>query len=179
MKFPLVRELAAEGIPIAVTSRVLQLSKQGYFKWLKNPCSARDLEDAYLVSTAIDVHKDDPEFGYRFIRDELERKGISASRNRVHRLCREHRIWSVTVKKRGRLRVTGPPAHEDLVHRDFTAERPNELWLTDITEHPTKEGTFYFCSLKDVYSNRIVGYASRSDRATAVEYPRCLLSESR
>jgi transposase InsO family protein len=57
----------------------------------------------------------------------------------------------------------GPPAHEDLVNRDFTAEVPNVLWLTDITEHRTDEGKLYLCAIKDVYSNRIVGY-SISDR---------------
>lgn len=105
MKFPLVRELAAEGIPVAVTSRVLQFSKQAYFKWLRDPCSARDRDDAYLVNAAVDVHRDDPEFGYRFISDELSRQGFTASENRVHRLCKSHRIWSVTVKKKGRMKV--------------------------------------------------------------------------
>jgi putative transposase len=57
----------------------------------------------------------------------------------------------------------GPSSHDDLVRRDFTADRPNQLWLTDITEHPTGEGKLYLCAIKDVYSNRIVGY-SISDR---------------
>ena len=49
--------------------------------------------------------------------------------------------------------------HDDLVGRDFTAEGPNQLWLTDITEHPTAEGKLYLCAVKDVFSNRIVGYS--------------------
>lgn len=49
--------------------------------------------------------------------------------------------------------------HDDLVKRDFSAQRPNELWLTDITEHKTGEGKLYLCAIKDVYSNRIVGYS--------------------
>ena len=53
----------------------------------------------------------------------------------------------------------GPPAHDDLVERDFTADAPNQLWLTDITEHPTSEGKLYLCAVKDVFSNRIVGYS--------------------
>lgn len=57
----------------------------------------------------------------------------------------------------------GPPAHEDRVCRDFTATGANRLWLTDITEHPTGEGKVYLCAVKDVFSNRIVGY-SISDR---------------
>lgn len=49
--------------------------------------------------------------------------------------------------------------HDDLVRRDFTADGPNRLWLTDITEHPTAEGKLYLCAIKDVFSKRIVGYS--------------------
>ena len=49
--------------------------------------------------------------------------------------------------------------HDDLVDRDFTATAPNVLWLTDITEHPTAEGTLYLCAIKDACSKRIVGYS--------------------
>lgn len=53
----------------------------------------------------------------------------------------------------------GSPVHDDHVQRDFTATAPNKLWLSDITEHHTGEGKFYLCAVKDVYSNRIVGYS--------------------
>jgi len=53
----------------------------------------------------------------------------------------------------------GPAVHDDLVKRNFTAARPDAVWLTDITEHPTGEGKLYACIIKDVFSNRIVGYA--------------------
>ena len=53
----------------------------------------------------------------------------------------------------------GPAVHDDLVKRDFSARAANELWLTDITEHKTAEGKLYLCAIKDVYSNRIVGYS--------------------
>ena len=160
MRYPLVRDLAAEGVPVAVTCRVLEFSKQGYFKWLARPCSRRDLDNAYLTNAAVDVNHDDPAFGYRFIADELERLGHRASENRVWRLCSEQRLWSAHSKKRGLGRRPGPPVHDDLVERDFTADAPNELWLTDITEHRTSEGKLYCCVVKDVFSNRIVGYAT-------------------
>jgi len=51
------------------------------------------------------------------------------------------------------------PAHDDLVRRQFTASAPNTLWLGDITEHWTREGKLYVCAIKDVFSNRIVGYS--------------------
>jgi putative transposase len=55
--------------------------------------------------------------------------------------------------------TVGPPVHDDLVERDFTAEGPNKLWLGDITEHRTGEGKLYLCAIEDVFSNRIVGYS--------------------
>jgi transposase InsO family protein len=72
----------------------------------------------------------------------------------------------VFAKKRGLTRRAGPPVHDDLVNKVFTADGPNRLWLTDITEHPTAEGKLYLCAVKDVHSGRIVGY-SIDDRMKA------------
>jgi transposase InsO family protein len=170
MMYPLVTDLADEGIPVVLTCRVLGFSKQAYYKWRANPVTARDWADAHLIDAARDIHHDDPEFGYRFITDELAAHGIHASRNRVNRLCTLGRLWSVHSRKRGPNRKPGPPVHEDLVTRQFTAERVNELWFTDITEHPTAEGKLYLCAVKDACSNRIVGYSmdSRMTAALAV-----------
>lgn len=64
------------------------------------------------------------------------------------------------AKRKGRNRKAGPPVHDDLVRRQFTAERSNQLWLTDITEHRTAEGKLYLCAIKNVHSGRrIVGYS--------------------
>ena len=72
MIYPLVRDLAEDGIPVAVTCRVLGFSKQAYYKWRARPVTDRDWSDAHLINAAVDIHHDDPEFGYRFIADELE-----------------------------------------------------------------------------------------------------------
>ncbi len=167
MMFPLVRELAADRIPVAVTCRVLGFSKQAFFQWRANPVSQRDGDNAHLTNAAVDLHRDDPAFGYRFIADEIEAEaGLAASERRVWRLCSEQKLWSVISKKRGLNRKAGPPVHDDFVLRDFTATRPDQLWLTDITEHWTDEGKLYLWAIKDVHSNRIVGY-SLDSRMTA------------
>jgi putative transposase len=163
MSYPLVRELAEAGIPVTVTCRVLHFTPQAFHKWKANPVSARDWSDAHLVDAARDVHADDPAFGYRFIADELAAvHGVKASENRVHRLCSQHGIFSVLSRKKGRWRKPGEPVHDDLVNRVFTAEAPNELWFTDITEHPTAEGKLYLCAVKDAFSGRLVGYSMDS-----------------
>jgi len=159
MRYPLVVDLAASGIPIALSCRVLGFSTQAFYKWQASPVSDRDWADAHLVNAALDIHADDPAFGYRFIADQLAERGITAGENRVQRLCQEHHIWSIFAKKRGLSRRAGPPVHDDLVERDFTATRLDETWLTDITEHPTGEGKLYMCAVKDVCSTRIVGYS--------------------
>ena len=166
MTYPLVLDLAADGVPVAVTCRVLGFSKQAFYAWRQNPVSQRDWDDAHLINAALDVHRDDPAFGYRFIADELPARGVTAGENRVARLCSQQRIWSVFSKKRGLSRKAGPPVHDDLVARQFTAAGPDRTWLTDITEHPTAEGKLYLCAFKDVYSGRIVGY-SMDSRMTA------------
>ncbi len=161
MMYPLVRDLAAEGIPVVVTCRVLGFSPQGFYRWGTAPCSRRDRDDARLTNAIVDVHAEDPEFGDRFIADALHAAGHRAGARRVWRLCSQHRVFSTTTRK-GRQAAgkrPGPAVHDDLVQRHFTAPQPNALWLTDITEHPTAEGKLYLCAIKDGCSQRIVGYA--------------------
>ena len=141
--YPLVLDLADDAIPVTVTCRVLGFSKQAFYKWKAAPVSPRDWNDAHLINAAIDIHHDDPEFCYRFITDELAHQGMTASRNRVNRLCSSQRLWSVHSRKRGLNGKPGPPVHDDLVQREFTAAEPNQLWLTDITEHATAEGKLH------------------------------------
>lgn len=163
MMYPLVRELAADGIPVTVTCRVLGFTPQAYYKWRAHPVTARDWSDAHLVDAARGIHADDPVFGYRFITDELASEhAITASENRVQRLCSAHGIISVLARKKGRRAKPGEPVHDDLVRRAFGAKAPNELWFTDITEHPTGEGKLYLCAVKDAFSGRIVGYSMDS-----------------
>jgi putative transposase len=166
MIYPLVLDLAADGIPVTVICRVLGFSKQAFYAWKRQPCSQRDWDNAHLINAARDIHHDDPGFGYRFIADELPARGVTAGENRVARLCSQEQIWSSFAKRRGLNRRAGPPVHDDLVDRVFTAQRPNQTWLTDITEHPTAEGKLYLCAIKDLHSNRIVGYSIDS-RMTA------------
>jgi putative transposase len=168
MSYPLVRELAAEGIPVRLTCGVLGFSPQAFYTWQARPCSDRDYDDARLANALVDLHGDDPEFGYRFLTDELVAAGHAVGERRVWRLCRDQQRWSTTTKKgrRSSGKIPGRAVHDDLVQRNFTAERPDGVWLTDITEHPTLEGKLYLCAIKDCFSNRIVGY-SLSERMTA------------
>jgi transposase InsO family protein len=161
MKFPLVRELAGDGIPVTVTCRVLNLCRAQYYRWVKTPFTDGQLDEAWLANAIFDAHRDDPAFGYRFLADEVVMiDDHDVSDRVVWRICRDHQWWSVFGKpKRGKAAKPGTPSHDDLVQRIFTAEAPNQIWVADITEHWTDEGKLYCCAIKDLFSNRIVGWA--------------------
>ncbi len=160
-----MRELAADrGIPVAVTCRVLKLARQPYYRWLANPITDAEVVEAYRANALFDAHRDDPEFGHRLLADEARAAGEAMADRTAWRIASGNGWWSAFGKRRsGKGKRVGPPVHDDLVGRIFTADGPNRLWLTDITEHRTNEGKLYLCAVKDVYSNRIVGY-SISDR---------------
>ena len=160
MMYPLVSQLAAEGIPVVVSCRVLNLARSAYYRWLKEPFTDAQLDEAWTANAIFDAHRDDPEFGYRFLADEVRDAGHGVSDRVVWRICRDNGWWSRFGKPKGHKgSKPGAPAHDDLVRRNFTADAPNRLWLADITEHRTAEGKLYLCAIKDVFSNRIVGWA--------------------
>ena len=174
MMYPLVRELAVNGIPVTVTCRVLKIARQPYYRWLANPITDAEWVAAHRANALFDAHQDDPEFGYRFLVDEARLEGQPMADRTAWRICSTNGWWNVFGKKRGRngkRRKPGTPAFEDLVKRNFTAPEPNVVWLADITEHVTGEGKLYLCALKDLYSNRIVGYSidSRMKARLAVQ----------
>ncbi|MEE1618110.1 hypothetical protein V1258_06755 [Brachybacterium sp. J153] len=175
-------ELAVDEIPVAVSLRVLKLSRQPYYRWRKQQLTESELVEACRANALFDAHWDDPECGYRFLAGEADVAGQRMCERTAWRICRANQWWSVFGKKRGKNeKRPGPPVHDDLVKRDFTADDTNELWLTDIpplraprmiaaggapSEHWTDEGKLYLCAIKDVFSGRIVGY-SISDRMKA------------
>mgnify|MGYP006356314481 FL=1 len=164
-------------VPVAVACGVLGLSRQGYYQWLASPVSQRDWDDAHAINALREIHEDDPTLGYRFLADELGDVGIIASENRVWRLCSIAGVFASHHRRRASSRKPGPPVHGDLlavmedkgrVTHDFTASAPDEKWLTDITEHPTGEGTLYLCAVKDCCSGKIVGYSIDSRMKSAL-----------
>jgi len=173
-----VTELAVDGVPVAVTCRVLKLARQPYYRWLADPVTAREVVEGYRTNALFDAHQDDPEFGHRLLADEARDAGQVMADRTAWRICRDNSWWSAFGKKRARNgKKPGPPVHDDLctvtddkgrIRHTFTAEEANELWLTDITEYKTAEGTLYLCAIKDVFSNRIVGYSIDSRMKSAL-----------
>ena len=167
MTYPLVLELADAGIPVTVSCRVLKLARQPSYRWRNDPVRDSDVLRAYRINVLHDARHEDPMFGYRYLADEARRAGWRMSRRTAWKLCSQAGILSSAQRRRrGKSKKAGPPMFDDHVKRVFRAGAPNRVWLTDITEHWTSEGKLYCCAIKDVFSNRIVGY-SISDRMTA------------
>lgn len=152
--------LAADGVPVTVSCRVLGLCRRQYYRWRSQPVTDAELDEAYLANAVFDAHRDDPEFGYRFLADEVRAAGHDTGDRTVWRIASENGWWCSFGKKKNR-KASAPAtaAHDDLVRRQFEADAPNQVWLADLTEHRTAEGKVYVCAIKDLFSNRIVGWS--------------------
>ncbi len=160
MRFRWVQELAVRGVRVAVACRVLRVSTSGYYDWRERPLSARAVQDQALTVQIREIHQySRGTYGAPRVHAELRLgRGVHCSRKRVARLMGQASLCGIYRRRR---RWSGPraPVHDDLVQRRFVADRPDRLWLTDITEHPTREGKVYLAAVLDVYARRIVGWS--------------------
>ena len=160
MRYRLVRELAADGVVVAVAWRVLAVSTAGYYEWRERAPSARAVADQALSEQIVEIHAmSRGSYGAPRVHAELRLgQGVRCGRKRVARLMRSAGLHGI-YRRRGRHARPAPAVHDDLVRRRFVADAPDRLWLTDITEHPTREGKVYCTAVLDVYSRRIVGWS--------------------
>ena len=160
MTAPLVRELAEDGYPVAVTCEVLGIARSSYYEAADRPPSARAVADAELTATIARVHADSRgTYGAPRVHAELRLGlGICCGRKRVARLMRDAGLAGV-CHRRKRGQRPAPATHEDLVKRVFTADAPDRVWFTDITQHRARDGWVYCCAVIDAYTRRIVGWS--------------------
>jgi len=160
MIFRLVQELAADGCVVAVACRMLKTSTSGYYAWRGRGPSERAVADEALTMQIRAIHAMSREsYGVPRVHAELRLDcGVRCGRKRVARLMRAAKLQGIYKRRRAR-HCPAAPVHDDLVQRRFVADAPNRLWLTDITEHPTREGKVYLAAVMDVYARRIVGWS--------------------
>ena len=157
----LVRELAGDGIDVAVACRVLKVSRSGYYEWVNRLPSARTVEDARLTETIRRIHYDS-RCTYRAPRVHAELRmglGLAIGRKRVSRLMRQAGIRGICHRRKTRGWKPAPATHTDLVQRRFSAEAPDRVWFTDITQHRAGDGWVYCCAVLDAFSRRVVGWS--------------------
>ena len=134
----------------------------GYYAWLMRAPSKRAREDAILSDRIRDIHlRSRNTYGAPRVHEELRDEGVRVGRKRVARLMRAAGLQGVSRRKRVRttVRKPGEPPAPDLVDRDFTADRPDQLWVADITYIRTWVGFLYLAVVVDAFSRRVVGWA--------------------
>jgi transposase InsO family protein len=155
---------------VALLLRVLDIEASTFYGWRKQierPCD-RDLVDLGLLSNIYEIWTTSGQtYGADRVHRQLRRDGIRVGRKRVERLMTVQG-WQGAFLRRGwrggstRQNPKATPA-PDLVNRDFTASRPNRLWVADATRIPCGEGVFWLAAVRDAFSNRIAGWKT-SDR---------------
>ncbi len=148
--------------PIATMCRLLGVSTSGYYAWRDRRPSRRATDDAALVERIRAIHgRSRGTYGAPRIHAELAAAGTHVGRKRVARLMRS--VGLAGVSRRRGVRTTqrreGARPAPDLVERDFTAERPDRLWVADITYVSTWAGFLYLAVVLDAFSRRVVGWA--------------------
>ncbi len=152
--------MAAEDIPVEVACRVLGVAVSGYYEWLSRPPSARSVRHAWLTDLITEIHQySRGTYGARRVHAELRLgRGIQVGHGAVEMLMRRAGLAGVSGR-RGWRRPKPDQIATDLVDREFTRAGPDQLWVTDITEHRTREGKVYCAVVLDAYSRRVVGWS--------------------
>jgi transposase InsO family protein len=171
-RFALVAELATEGVGVEQACLALGVSRSGFYDARTRPPSARTIRQAWLTDQIAAVHEASRQtYGSPRVRAELVHGlGVVVSRKTVAVLMSRAGLAGLPLRRKAK-RVPAAVTVTDLVKRDFRRDGPNQLWVTDITEHPTREGKLYCCVVLDVYSRRVVGWSidsrQRADLATS------------
>lgn len=168
MKYAFVSEYAHEH-SIALMCKVLKASRSGFYRFRHHIIGAREIANVRLLEEIKRVHQASRGiYGSPRVHRELNNRGTACGRHRVARLMAKE---GIIAKVRRRFRVTtrqrqGAPSVPDLLKRNFTTERPHQVWTSDITYVWTREGWLYVAVILDLFSRAIVGWAT-SERIDA------------
>jgi len=152
--------LVAAGHPVLTCCRILGVSKPGYYRYRSRATSQTQLRRQWLTGLIREVHvASRGTYGYRRVHAELTMAmDVTVSSRLVFTLMHNAGIYGLPGPARVK-RLRGVVTAGDLVNRKFHRVRPNELWVTDITEPPTREGKLYCCCVLDAYSRKIIGWS--------------------
>ncbi|QQQ85652.1 IS3 family transposase [Peptacetobacter hiranonis] len=164
--------------PISSLCKISNVSKSGYFKWLKHQKTYNDIRNEKIANIIEKIHSDYPDKGYRRIRDDLYRYyNINVNDKRILRICRVLQIKStIKYKNNGCTIQNQHPTYttENILNRNFKADAPDEKWLTDVSEfHYYVNGEkhrLYLSAILDLYDRRIVAYTIGDSNNTELVY---------
>jgi transposase InsO family protein len=161
--------LVGQGYRPKQCCRILAVAPAGYFVWKRGPISQAELRRQWLRQVITQAHSASRgTYGYRRVRAELRLGlGIAISRKTVHKLMVQEGLAGLPVRKHHK-NLANAATFEDLVQRNFTRDAPDLLWVTDITEHPTRAGKVYCCVVLDAHSRRVVGWSIDTHQASSL-----------
>jgi len=168
-KYIAIKALHEEkGYPVTVLCELAQLNRSSFYKWLRRDQSEQDRKDKELIDRMCQLQQEaNGIFGYRRMQLNLERRfSLRCNKKRVYRVMQAIGMRSVIRRKRPNyIRTTPEITAENVLNRDFAAERLNEKWLTDVTEFKLGDGSkLYLSAILDLKDKSIVSYwMSRSN----------------
>jgi putative transposase len=165
--YPVIAELASQGFSAKRCCRILGVAASGFFMWRRRSPSPRQLRLAWLTDLVRAIHTDSRgTYGWRRVNAELTYgHGVIVNRKTVRKIMRLNGLHGLPGPRKGFRSKANIATTADLVERRFDRLAPDQLWVTDITEHPTREGKLYCCVVLDVFSRRVVGWSIDSHQA--------------
>ena len=166
----MIESLTGQGINVRHACRVLGVSESGYYAWKDRPPSATALRRLWLAGEITNVHRDSGgTYGSDRVTAELRHaRAIVVGHNAVADIMRRLGLRGLPTRRLPKGAKVGDHRSLDFVRRDFVRAAPNELWMTDITEHPTREGKVFCCVVLDAFSRRVVGWSIDSTQTTTL-----------
>ena len=147
--------------------KCLKIHPSGYYAWMKNPISNRTIEnEKFLKRIRASWSESGEIYGYRKIHRDLIDEGFKVSPNRVYRIMKLNNIKAKVGYKRKKFKYGKPSkVSENVLKQEFSAGKPNEIWVGDTTYIDTKEGWLFLATIIDLFSRKVVGWAmsSRND----------------
>ncbi len=165
----MIAAMAGEHLAVKPACRLLEVTRAGYYAHLSRPPSARQVRHAWLTDLIREIHAASRgTYGAPRVHAELRLgRDIPVARKAVAMLMRRAGLRGLPTRRRWHARHDAPTV-ADLVDRDFAVAEPDALWVTDITEHPTREGKLYCCVVLDAFSRRVVGWSIAANQTAAL-----------
>ena len=170
IRFRFVHDNSAD-LSVERMCALVEVPRSSFYAWHTRKPSARELADVVLLDKIREIYnRSRRTYGVPRMVGQLQRRGTRVARSRVARLMRANGLVGAHTRKkwrRGRPDAGGDP---NLLNRQFSADRPNKLWVADISEFPTGEGKLYLAAVRDLHHRGIVGWdtAARQDSVSVV-----------
>lgn len=156
----MIETVTSEGHDVKTACRLLDVSRAGFYDWKDRPLSQRAIRNAWLTDLIVEIHTASRgTYGAPRVHAELRLgRNVVVGHRQVANLMRDAGLVGLPLKRRFK-KASRAISSTDLVERVFEREAPNQLWVTDITEHRTREGKLYCCVVLDTHSRRVVGWS--------------------